>query len=190
MEKVVRTEYDSQKSIKDLEEYLKDGWRVKMCNGIRNSMGCQRLEYIITKETEEDKQRIRNWFSKKNYIPCSTPPVKIPPPPRKSEEAKPPELLNIVTGSKDSLRSGMVFECRDKMRFLTVERAGKLYAISNNGVVKIEDYNEDLTYPGEEWADVMYIWVPKYMPAWYDTKILDTKGADWSRTITARKERW
>lgn len=181
MEKVVRTEYDGLNPAKDLEEYLKDGWTVKMCNGIRNSMGCQRLEYIITKKTEEDKERIRNWFSQKEDIPCSAPPVKIPPPPRKSEEPKPPEPVKIVTGSKDSLRSGMVFECRDKMRFLTVEKGGRLYAISNNGVVKIEDYNEDLTYPGEEWADVMYIWTLKHMPAWYDTKILDTKEADWSR---------
>ena len=181
MEKVVRTEYDSQKSIKDLEEYLKDGWTVKMCNGIRNSMGCQRLEYIITKETEEDKQRIRNWLREDNYIPCGTPPVKNPPPPRKSEEPKHTKPLDIVTGSKDSLRSGMVFECRAELRFLIVDRAGKLYAISNNGVIKIEDYNEDLTYPGEKWVDVMYIWAPKHMPAWYDIKELDKQKADWSR---------
>ena len=177
MEKVVRTEYDSQKSIKDLEEYLKDGWKVKMCNGIRNSMG-QQLEYIITKETEEDKQRIRNWFRQKEDIPCSTPPVKIPPPPRKSGD---PKIIETVTGFRDSLKSGTVFECRVELRFLIVDRAGKLYAISNNGVIKIEDYNEDLTYPGEEWADVMYIWTPKHMPAWNDIKLLNTKEADWSR---------
>ena len=149
-----------------------------MCNGIRDSIGCQRLEYIITKETEEDKQRIRNWFRQKEDIPCSTPPVKIPPPPRKSGD---PKIIETVTGFRDSLKSGTVFECRDKMRFLTVEKDGRLYAISNNGVVKIENYNEDLTYPGEEWADVMYIWTLKHMPAWYDTKNLDTKEADWSR---------
>ena len=178
MEKVVRTEYDSQKSIKDLEEYLKDGWTVKMCNSIRDRMGCQRLEYIITKKTEEDKERIRNWFSQDNYIPCSTPPVKIPPPPRKSGDPKP---IETVAGHRDRLKSGMVFECRVELRFLIVDRAGKLYAISNNGVIKIEDYNEDLTYPGEKWADVMYIWTPKHMPEWNDIKLLNTKKADWIR---------
>lgn len=178
MEKVVRTEYDSQKSIKDLEEYLKDGWRVKMCNGIRNSMGCQRLEYIITKETEEEKQRIKDWFSQKKVIPCSVPPVKIPPPPRKSGDPKP---IETVDGHRDSLKSGMVFECWGKARFMLVEREGKLYGICNNFVISIEDYNEDLTYPDTKVADVMHIWVPKRMTAWSEIQKLDTKEADWSR---------
>ena len=181
MEKVVRTQPEGLDPEKGLSQFLEDGWKVKMCNSIWRSNGTECLEYIITKETEEEKQRIKNWFSQKKVIPCSAPPVKIPPPPRKSEEAKPPELLNIVKGSKDSLRSGMVFECRGTARFMIVERAGKLYAISNNGVIKIEDYNEDLTYQGEKWADVMYIWAPKHMPAWYEIKELDKQKEDWSR---------
>lgn len=178
MEKVVRTQPEGWEPTKELSQFLEDGWTVKMCNSMRRCDGTEYLEYIITKKGKEERERIKEWFSQKEDIPCSIPPVKTPPLPRKSGEPKP---IETVTGHRDSLKSGMVFECRDNMRFLIVERAGKLYAISYNGVVKIEDYNEDLTYPGEEWADVMYIWTPKRMPAWNDTKLLNTKEADWSR---------
>ena len=181
MEKVVRTEYDSQKSIKDLEEYLKDGWRVKMCNSIRNSMGSERLEYIITKNIEEDKQLIRNWFSQKEDIPCSAPPVKIPPPPRKSEEPKPPEPVKIVTGSKDSLRSGMVIQCFDDMRWLVTEINGKMYGLCGKGYISFDDYNEDLTHKTEIGGDVTYIWRLKKPIPLRNIEDLKEEDADWER---------
>lgn len=181
MEKVVRTEYDSQKSIKDLEEYLKDGWRVKMCNGIRNSMGCQRLEYIITKETEEEKQRIKDWFRQKEDIPCSTPPVKIPAPPRKPEEEKPLEPVKIVTGSKDRLRSGMVVQCLDCMRWLVMEINGKMYGLCGAGYISFENYNEDLTHKTEEAGNVTYIWRLKEPIPLRNIKDLKEEDADWER---------
>ena len=181
MEKVVRTEYDALNPTKDLEEYLKDGWTVKMCNGIRNSMGCQRLEYIITKKTEEEKQRIRNWLRKDNYIHCEIPSVKIPAPPRKSEEPKPTKPLDIVTGSKDNLRSGMVVQCFDDMRWLVTEINGKMYGLCGKGYISFDNYNEDLTHKTEVSGNVTYIWRLKEPIPLRNIEDLKEEDADWER---------
>ena len=74
MEKVVRTQPEGLDPEKGLSQFLEDGWKVKMCNSIWRSNGTECLEYIITKETEEEKQARKKWFSQDNYIPCSAPP--------------------------------------------------------------------------------------------------------------------
>lgn len=181
MEKVVRTQPEGLDPEKGLSQFLEDGWKVKMCNSIWRSNGTECLEYIITKETEEEKQARKKWFSQDNYIPCSAPPVKIPPPPRKSEEPNPPEYVKIVTGSKDSLRSGMVIQCFDDMRWLVTEINGKMYGLCGKGYISFDNYNEDLTHKTEIGGDVTYIWRLKKPIPLRNIEDLKEEDADWER---------
>lgn len=152
-----------------------------MCKSIRNSMGSERLEYIITKNIEEDKQLIEIGSVKRKIYLVSAPPVKIPPPPRKSEEPKPPEPVKIVTGSKDSLRSGMVIQCFDDMRWLVTEINGKMYGLCGKGYISFDDYNEDLTHKTEIGGDVTYIWRLKKPIPLRNIEDLKKEDADWER---------
>ena len=115
------------------------------------------------------------------FRPCSAPPVKIPPPPRKSEEPKPPEPVKIVTGSKDSLRSGMVIQCFDDMRWLVTEINGKMYGLCGKGYISFDDYNEDLTHKTEIGGDVTYIWRLKKPIPLRNIEDLKKEDADWER---------
>lgn len=148
MEKVVRTQPEGLDPAKGLSQYLEDGWKVKMCNSIWRSNGTECLEYIITKETEEEN---------------------------------PPELVKIVIGSKDRLRSGMVVQCLDCMRWLVMEINGKMYGLCGEGYISFEDYNEDLTNKIEEAGNVTYIWRMKEPIPLRNIKDLKEEDADWAR---------
>lgn len=189
MEKVVRTQPEGLDPTKELSQFLEDGWKVKMCNSIWRGNGTECLEYIITKETEEEKKVRKKWFRQNDNAPCavSIPPVKIPPPPRKSEETKPPETVKIVTGSKDGLRSGMVIQCLDCMRWLVTEINGKMYGLCGQGYIPMEDYNEDLTHKTKESGNVTYIWRLKEPIPLRNIKDLKEEDADWVRIASYAK---
>lgn len=187
MEKVVRTLPEGLDPTKELSQLLEDGWTVKMCNSMWRSDGTEYLEYIVTKKGEAKEQRIKEWFNQKNCIPCTAQPVKIPAPPRKSEEPKPAETVKIVTGSKDSLRSGMVIQCLDCMRWLVTEINGKMYGLCGQGYIPMEDYNEDLTHKIKEAGNVTYIWRLKEPIPLRNIKDLKEEDADWARIASYAK---
>lgn len=60
VQKVIRTAtpnigyYADYNKIRDLQDALKDGFRVVMCNTIRRKDGEEWLEYIVEKEDKED----------------------------------------------------------------------------------------------------------------------------------------
>lgn len=176
MEKVVRTEYSGLYPSKKLEKFLEDGWRVKMCHSIRGSCGNEVLEYIITKESEETMTK--NWVDLRNCIKCEALNVNDY---SNDRRTKGPEEVETVTGCKKDLRSGMVIECRNKANYIIVNIDGYLYGIGFTRFIKMEDYNEDLTYPKNEWDDVTHIWKLKN-PITFDNILrLRKQEANWIR---------